>query len=317
MKSTNIFVMIILVLLTSLFFSCSEREITLDQLQKRDELYYAVNEEKPYNGRVVAYYPNKQKRSEAHLKDGKFHGLVVEWYENGQNKEQKSFKNGELDGLNMTWYKNGQQKAEGIYVNGQLNGKYSEWYENGQKKELSNYKNGQLEGSSTKWSHTGQLLEQGEYDKNLKVGQWTYSTRNGIEYTIGIENSFELQGDGEIVYDAKTGLTWQRSDKPYANSYQKAQTYIDELNDKNWKGYNDWRLPTLKEAMTLVKMEKTKEGIHIDPIFDLKNRLLRIWTSDISDDQNYNWAVSYYDGRLNRANLKTRSDAGVLAVRSE
>lgn len=71
----------------------------------------------------------------------------------------------------------------------------------------------------------------------------------------GIENEFYLQRDDGIVFDAATGLTWQRSGSEMYFEYEDAQGYIQTLNSQSFGGYADWRLPTLREAMTLMEPE--------------------------------------------------------------
>jgi hypothetical protein len=80
------------------------------------------------------------------------------------------------------------------------------------------------------------------------------------QYT-GNTPSYTLSSDGLTVYDDNTGLTWQRT--PDTNnddvfsvadklSWAEAQTYPQTLNEINYGGYSDWRLPTIKELYSLI-----------------------------------------------------------------
>jgi len=73
--------------------------------------------------------------------------------------------------------------------------------------------------------------------------------------------SYSLSGDGLTVHDDVTGLTWVR--KPDLNgdgtidvddkrSWADAMAYPAILNAANFGGYNDWRLPTIKELYSLM-----------------------------------------------------------------
>ncbi len=127
--------------------SCSEsnREIKSEHLQKRgDGLYYAINEEKPYSGKVVEFYKSGQKRMELTFKNGKLHGLSTRWVSNGQKKSEIGYRNAEQTGPYRTWYKNGQQEKEGAYKAGKEDGPWVFWYLNGQKQRECAYKDGVL-----------------------------------------------------------------------------------------------------------------------------------------------------------------------------
>jgi hypothetical protein len=65
--------------------------------------------------------------------------------------------------------------------------------------------------------------------------------------------------DAGTVIDERTGLTWQRA-IPAASSWANANTYCATLN-LNGTG---WRLPSLKELMTLVDFTVTGAGAKID-----------------------------------------------------
>lgn len=92
----------------------------------------------------------------------------------------------------------------------------------------------------------------------------------------GVSHQYELQFNDEVVFDYASGLMWQRSGLSNT-SYEMAHKYIEDINRQRFAGYDDWRLPTLDEAMSLIEPAQTK-GLHIDPIFGENPKC--IWTSD-------------------------------------
>ncbi|MDZ7302686.1 MAG: DUF1566 domain-containing protein [candidate division KSB1 bacterium] len=95
-----------------------------------------------------------------------------------------------------------------------------------------------------------------------------------------------------LVLDLATGLTWQQAGSPNYMTYTNAEKYIRDLNKQRFAGYEDWRLPTLEEAMSL--MEPRKHGeLYIDPVFDHEQRW--IWTSD-KESAGRAWCVGFDNG---------------------
>ncbi len=108
------------------------------------------------------------------------------------------------------------------------------------------------------------------------------------------ENKFEVKtvGKDTIVKDNTTGLTWEQSGSKERMSYDEAKMYIEKLRRDKFADFSDWRLPTLAEAITLLKQEKTDEGLYTDTkFFDKTQRW--IWTSDLSGASGA-WVV-YFD----------------------
>jgi Protein of unknown function (DUF1566) len=76
------------------------------------------------------------------------------------------------------------------------------------------------------------------------------------------------------VYDTKTKLTWQQSDPSASYAWADAKTYCQNLG----LGGADWRLPTMKELLTIVDYSRSNPSI--DPTFSppaLSNALF--WSS--------------------------------------
>lgn len=109
----------------------------------------------------------------------------------------------------------------------------------------------------------------------------------------GIENSFARHVEHSVIFDATTGLHWQQSGSLEEIYFDDAQKYIANLNARKFAGYNDWRLPTLEEAMSLMEPKKSKYGLHIDPVFNEKQTY--IWTAN-KNTVGLVWVVDFRNG---------------------
>lgn len=90
-----------------------------------------------------------------------------------------------------------------------------------------------------------------------KTGQTT-SYRDGDDgyYQMGLEwpdPRFTDNGDGTVT-DNMTGLIWtKQADLANTSTWEEA---IDFCNDLEYAGYNDWRLPNIRELRSLVDIER-------------------------------------------------------------
>ncbi|OGU54417.1 MAG: hypothetical protein A2V66_10815 [Ignavibacteria bacterium RBG_13_36_8] len=142
----------------------------------------------------------------------------------------------------------------------------------------------------SKESVTSMLKKHNFYsDNNFDPDKTWYPLRGE-----GIKNNFKLMQDGLIVFDAETGLYWQQSGSPYQMSFYESEEYINKLNREKYGGYNDWRLPTLEEAISLLKLDTKINSLYIDPIFDWM--IYWIWTGDKLDGSYYIWIVDFRNG---------------------
>ena len=93
---------------------------------------------------------------------------------------------------------------------------------------------------------------------------------------------------------------WQPSGSDDKMNLDSALDWIVSRNARKVGGFDDWRLPTLEEALSLMSKD-VQDGIHIDQIFD--NRQTSIWTIDREGDS-AGWIVNYDDGFCHRDNVE-------------
>jgi serine/threonine-protein kinase len=73
-------------------------------------------------------------------------------------------------------------------------------------------------------------------------------------------------GDGTVT-DRDTDLVWQKGQAPERMTWSEAQRYILQLNQEDFAGHSDWRLPTHQELSTLILSQENIRRLYLDPIF--------------------------------------------------
>lgn len=126
-------------------------------------------------------------------------------------------------------------------------------------------------------------------------------------------NKFEAKmvNGAPVVIDHVTGLMWYNGQETKEDYFDKAVKWVRDLNRRNYAGFEDWRLPSVEEAASLLERKKNPQGLHIDPIFT--DTMKRIWTGDQQRLQTY-WLARFDDGIL--FGTTERSSHHVRAVRS-
>jgi hypothetical protein len=119
--------------------------------------------------------------------------------------------------------------------------------------------------------------------------------------TINHIYNLKAIGGEEVVVDNATGLMWHQNGSGKYMKWNKAKDWVRSLNSRGYAGHQDWRLPTLEEAASLLESNKRKllesnkrKDLYIDPVFSNKQEW--IWTGDSKDGSEAAWGVGFGNG---------------------
>ena len=111
---------------------------------------------------------------------------------------------------------------------------------------------------------------------------------------------------GGVIKDNATGLVWQQDTAPGTYTWQQAIEYCENL---ILGGYDDWRLPTIKELSTLVDSGVSLSSQNYNPTIDAT------FFPDTRPD--FYWSLTAFAGNLVKAwtvDFFSGSDANPAAL---
>jgi hypothetical protein len=146
---------------------------------------------------------------------------------------------------------------------------------------------------------TGQVVSESDYHD----GYYHLSIGNPVSPRL-IDNA------NNSINDKATGLQWVKDhavlgtvggyDFTAGMSWDNALLAVQALNAANYLGHSDWRLPNLKELMSIVDYGRGGDGVNpaIDPTFFPNTVLDAYWSSTIyaADPDSFAWFVVFSVG---------------------
>lgn len=100
-------------------------------------------------------------------------------------------------------------------------------------------------------------------------------------------------GDGLTVTDLATGLMWQRGGVDIM-SHRSMRREVARINAEGFAGYNDWRLPSMAEALSLLEPEKLANNQYLHRCFSGEQPFVFV---DAVRKPGGQWFVDYKQGR--------------------
>jgi hypothetical protein len=116
--------------------------------------------------------------------------------------------------------------------------------------------------------------------------------------TINHDYNLKTIGGDKVAVDHATGLMWHQSGSDDQMHWDDAKEWVEDLNSEGYAGYQDWRLPTVDEAASLLEPNK-RIGRYIDPVFNKKQQW--IWTGNEVDGSEAAWSVYFGNGHVYRS----------------
>ena len=123
-----------------------------------------------------------------------------------------------------------------------------------------------------------------------KKDEWGFHGHSTINHDY---NPKAIRGD-KVVVDSATGLMWHQSGSDDAMHWDDAKEWVEDLNSEGYAGYQDWRLPTVDEAVSLLESSKKNGNLYTAPVFSKKQQW--ILTGDKVDGSEAAWLVDFYYG---------------------
>ena len=234
--------------------------ISIDSIKIINNMYYIVNTNQVYSGKIIDKWQNGNQKIEIRIKSGLKHGSSKEWYENGHKNSSSVWKTGTKNGYYKEWHENGQPRIKGKYLEGKKHETWTTYYPNGQIKKQINYIDGIPDGTLSKWYSNGQLKENGSFKKTVqsnydipayqKAGVWKRYYLNGQLkekglYTNGLKHANWKQWyeNGEKKLEGYYKENKKHGDWTFwyddGNKKAKGNYLNDELNGQ-WTRWYEW-----------------------------------------------------------------------------
>lgn len=120
--------------------------------------------------------------------------------------------------------------------------------------------------------------------------------------------------DNKTIVDCNNNLQWDIfHSENFIKSHEDPNEYIQKINNINYNGYNDWRLPSMPELLTLRSLYRNKSGLYIHHLFN--DSASQLYSSDIypKDEGFKNYWI--FDFKENNFVLRTTHGIGSGAKR--
>ncbi len=116
--------------------------------------------------------------------------------------------------------------------------------------------------------------------------------RGNTDYGL---NNF-IDNNNGTVSDLASNLMWQQTDSKKGMNWEEALAWVEEMNEENYLGHNDWRLPNAKELHSILDYGNSPQSNNkaaINPIFEIN----KIKDEGNSDNYPFFWSSTTLVGQ--------------------
>ena len=171
------FIIISIWLVVSIHHIQAQRMVEEEKMVAKEGVWYAIEESKPFTGKMVTYHCNGIVEGATEFKDSKRTGKMETFYDSGnlkvqhyENEKHETFGPIQIWNEDGTVAFQGEFKAGKMYKTGQENpfsGVCQLYYRNGALKEEGEFVNGRWHGKQTWWSREGKKVFTCYFEDNI------------------------------------------------------------------------------------------------------------------------------------------------------
>ncbi len=107
--------------------------------------------------------------------------------------------------------------------------------------------------------------------------------------------SYTISKSGKIVLDDNTKLMWERDS---SRIWMDAAESVEYCANLVLDGYDDWRLPFMKELQSIADIGEFRPAMDTDAFLNMPRMSSGIWALPISDHPDHVWHVGFPEGHV-------------------
>ena len=138
-----------------------------------------------------------------------------------------------------------------------------------------------------------------ELSDSATISEGWIMTRDNVTGLV-----WEIKTDDDGIHDKDNKYTWCDTNSDTNGGIQgtcgdgtDTEDFINDLNDNNFGGYSDWRLPTIKELSTLINSDVPYPELTIDTVY-FPNTMPSYYFSSTAQSADLAWSVYFSYGYL-------------------
>lgn len=104
--------------------------------------------------------------------------------------------------------------------------------------------------------------------------------------------------NGNTITDRSTGLMWVKNDSGYTMNWKDGLAWAEKMNEINYLGYNDWRVPNAKELHSIVDYTRSPQTTNSPAINEMFNST-KVLIEDGREDYGFYWTSTTHENMKN------------------
>ncbi len=201
------------------------REVSHDELEARDGVWYVKGETEPFSGTQIGYRKDGSQNLVTSFVNGLRHGMETGYHGDGSKMSERTYLNGKKHGTDTVWRVDGSKVREISYKNGEKHGAEALYNTDGLKWSEASYANGKKHGEHI------QIIEDSEiYEKQV------FRYQNGKLHGMAVGYNKDGSMKWETFWENGKNISTKRFKKPPPH-HKVSEVRADQLEERRGVWY--------------------------------------------------------------------------------